>query len=87
MKEGVFCNIVRTGDNNNNNKEKNVILYEDDLILIVQAAGSPVRGYLMIVTKRHVNGFAELSQAELKHVEEIINTIKFFYKKNLILIQ
>jgi len=41
----------------------------------------------MIVTKRHVNGFAELSQAELKHVEEIINTIKFFYKKNLILIQ
>jgi len=35
----------------------------------------------MIVTKRHVNGFAELSQAELKHVEEIINTIKFFYKK------
>lgn len=81
MKECVFCNIVRTGDNNNNNKEKNVILYEDDLILIVQAAGSPVRGYLMIVTKRHVNGFAELSQAELKHVEEIINTIKFFYKK------
>ena len=79
MKECVFCNIVRTGDNNN--KEKNVILYEDDLILIVQAAGSPVRGYLMIVTKRHVNGFAELSQAELKHVEEIINTIKFFYKK------
>ena len=81
MKECVFCNIVRTGDNNNNNKEKNAILYEDDLILIVQAAGSPVRGYLMIVTKRHVNGFAELSQAELKHVEEIINTIKFFYKK------
>ena len=78
--ECVFCNIVKTGDNNNE-KEKNVILYEDDLILIFQATGSPVRGYLMIVTKRHINGFAELSQAELKHVEEIINTIKFFYKK------
>ena len=80
MKECVFCNIVKTGDNNNE-KEKNVILYEDDLILISQATGSPVRGYLMIVTKQHINGFAELSQAELKHVEEIINTIKFFYKK------
>lgn len=80
MKECVFCNIVKNGDNNNE-KEKNVILYEDDLILISQATGSPVRGYLMIVTKRHINGFAELSQAELKHVEEIINTIKFFYKK------
>lgn len=80
MKECVFCNIVKTGDNNNE-KEKNVILYEDDLILISQATGSPVRGYLMIVTKRHINGFAELSPTELKHVEEIINTIKFFYKK------
>lgn len=74
-----------------NEKEKNVILYEDDLILISQATGSPVRGYLMIVTKQHINGFAELSQAELKHVEEIINTIKFFYKKyfniNLILLE
>ncbi len=80
MKECVFCNIVKSGDNNNE-KEKNVIFYEDDLILISQATGSPVRGYLMIVTKRHINGFAGLSQSELKHVEEIINTIKFFYKK------
>ena len=80
MKECVFCNIVKTG-NNNNEKEKNVILYEDDLVLITQATGSPVRGYLMIVTKRHINGFAELSKEELKHIEKLINVIKEFYKK------
>lgn len=80
MKECVFCNIVKNG-NNNNEKEKNVILYEDDLVLITQATGSPVRGYLMIVIKRHINGFAELSQEELKDVEKLINTIKEFYKK------
>lgn len=80
MKECVFCNIVKTGDNNNE-KEKNVILYEDDLLLITQATGSPVRGYLMIVIKRHINGFAELSKEELKHVEKMINIIKSFYKK------
>ena len=68
MKECVFCNIVKTG-NNNNEKEKNVILYEDDLVLITQATGSPVRGYLMIVTKQHVNGFAELSKEELKMIK------------------
>ena len=79
MKECVFCNIVKTG--NNNEKEKNVILYEDDLVLITQATGSPVRGYLMIVIKRHINGFAELSKEELKHVEKLINIIKDFYKK------
>ena len=72
MKECVFCNIVKTGDNKSE-KEKNVILYEDELILITQATGSPVRGYLMIVVKQHVNGFAELSLDELKHVEKIIN--------------
>lgn len=80
MKECVFWNIVKNG-NNNNEKEKNVILYEDDLVLITQATGSPVRGYLMIVIKRHINGFAELSQEELKDVEKLINTIKEFYKK------
>lgn len=56
-------------------------MYEDDLVLITQATGSPVRGYLMIVIKRHINGFAELSQEELKDVEKLINTIKEFYKK------
>ncbi len=80
MKECVFCNIVKTG-NNNNEKERNVILYEDDLLLITQATGSPVRGYLMIVIKQHINGFAELSKEELKHVEKLINIIKDFYKK------
>ena len=72
MKECVFCNIVKTG-NNNNEKEKNVILYEDDLVLITQATGSPIRGYLMIVTKQHINGFAELSKEELKDVSFLNN--------------
>ncbi len=85
MKECVFCNIVKTG--NNNEKERNVILYEDDLLLITQATGSPVRGYLMIVIKRHINGFAELSIEELKHVEKLINIIKDFLKNTFISIQ
>ena len=80
MKNCIFCDLVKNGDNNNE-KEKNIILYEDELILITQATESPVRGYLMIITKRHVNGFAELSRDELKHVERIICIIKNFYKK------
>ena len=81
MKDCVFCDIVKNGDNNNE-KEKNIILYEDELILITQATGSPVRGYLMIIVKQHINGFAELSQDELKYVERIIAIIKNFYKKS-----
>lgn len=81
MKECVFCNIVKNGDNNNE-KEKNIILYEDELILITQATGSPVRGYLMIIAKQHINGFAELSKDKLKYVEKIIAIIKNFHKKS-----
>ena len=44
MKNCVFCDLVKNGDNNSE-KEKNIILYEDELILITQATGSPVRGY------------------------------------------
>lgn len=80
MKECVFCNIIKNGDNKNKN-EKNIILYENDLILVSQATGSPVRGYLMIVPKRHINGFAELSTEELKYVEKIVMIIKEFYRK------
>mgnify|MGYP001625483164 FL=1 len=79
MKDCVFCDIVKNGDNN---KKENIILYEDELILITQATGSPVRGYLMIIVKQHINGFAELSQDELKYVERIIAIIKNFYKKS-----
>ena len=35
----------------------------------------------MIVTKRHINGFAELSKEELRYIEKLINIIKKFYKK------
>lgn len=80
MKDCVFCNIIKNG-NNNNEKEKNIVLYEDELLLVSQATGSPVRGYLMIIPKKHINGFAELSLDEMKHVEKIINIIKDFYKK------
>ncbi len=80
MKDCVFCNIIKN-ENNNNEKEKNIVLYEDELLLVSQATGSPVRGYLMIIPKKHINGFAELSLDEMKHVEKIINIIKDFYKK------
>lgn len=80
MKDCVFCNIVKNG-NNNNEKEKNIVLYEDELLLVSQATGSPVRGYLMIIPKKHINGFAELSLDEMKHVEKIISIIMDFYKK------
>ena len=38
MKDCVFCNIVKNG-NNNNEKEKNIVLYEDELLLVCKDTG------------------------------------------------
>ena len=80
MKDCIFCDIVKNA--NDEGQSQSVILYEDDLIIIVPAKGSPVEGYLMIIVKRHINGFAELTSNEIRHVENIINKIKLIYKKH-----
>lgn len=72
-----FCEIV-------NNKKidlaQEAILYEDDLLTIFPARGAPVHGYLMIIVNRHCNSFAELSNSELKHVNNIVEKVKKLYK-------
>lgn len=73
-----FCEIV-----NNKNLElaQGIILYEDELLTIFPARGAPVPGYLMIIINRHINSLAELSNVELKHVDNVIAKIITFYKK------
>lgn len=73
-----FCEIV-----NNKNLElaQGIILYEDELLTIFPAREAPVPGYLMIIINRHINSLAELSNVELKHVDNVIAKIITFYKK------
>lgn len=73
-----FCEIV---NNKRLDLAQGVVLYQDDLLTIFPARGAPVAGYLMIIVNRHCNSFAELSDTELKHVDELIDKIKKLYKK------
>ena len=48
----VFCNI-------DNSKVKNTIIDESDNFFVLPSIGSLVDGYLLIVSKRHINSMAE----------------------------
>lgn len=58
-----------------NSKRVNTTLYEDDLVVIKPALGMSVENYLMVISKKHYNGFAEHSDAELLKLENLINKI------------
>ncbi len=76
MNNCVFCNLLK---DRNNDLKVNKILYEDDLLVVIPAKGAPIQGWILLVVKKHINGFAELSMDELRHVEKIIEKINKLY--------
>lgn len=75
MKNCVFCTFVDKTNMTYNSKRVNTILYEDDSVVIKPALGMSVENYLMVISKKHYNGFAEYSDAELLELEKLINKI------------
>lgn len=75
MNNCVFCTFVSKTDMTYYSKRVNTILYEDDLVVIKPALGMSVENYLMVVSKKHYNGFAEYSDVELLKIENSINIV------------
>ena len=69
-----FCNI-------DTSKIENTIIEETNNFLILPSIGSLVDGYLLIVSKRHVNSMANLSENEKKEYEFLINKYRNLFKK------
>lgn len=65
-----LCNLI------NNikvcNKPEDTILYEDSNFIITPTLGSIIEGYLMLITKKHINSMAELSS---EHITDLLNLI------------
>ena len=70
----IFCNI-------DTSKIENTIIEETNNFLILPSIGSLVDGYLLIVSKRHVNSMANLSENEKKEYEFLINKYRNLFKK------
>jgi len=69
-----FCNII-----NNSKKEdrlENTILFENSNFLVMPSLGSITEGYLMIITKKHINSMAELSKEEMIDLLSLLEKLK-----------
>lgn len=83
MASCIFCSIVKQEDKELCSKLENTILYEDNNVIITPALGMSIANYLMIVSKKHLNGFAELSEKDLLKLESLLNNICNEYLKTL----
>lgn len=75
MKNCVFCSLVNQNDKELCSKLENTVLYEDDLVLIKPALGMSIPNYLMVISKQHFNGFAELESRNLLRLEKLLDRI------------
>lgn len=69
----VFCNIDK-------NKLENTIIDESDNFIVLPAVGSLVDGYLIIVSKKHINSMSELKQNERIEYEHLLEKYRKIFK-------
>lgn len=70
----IFCDI-------DHSKIENTIIEETEYFYILPTLGSLVDGYILIVTKRHINSMSELNENELIEYKNIIEKYQNIFKK------
>lgn len=70
----IFCDIDQS-------KIENTIIEETDYFYILPTLGSLVDGYVLIVTKRHINSMSELNDNELEEYKTIIEKYQKLFNK------
>lgn len=70
----IFCDIDQS-------KIENTIIEETDYFYILPTLGSLVDGYVLIVTKRHINSMSELNDNELEEYKTIIAKYQNLFNK------
>lgn len=70
----IFCDI-------DHSKIENTIIEETEYFYILPTLGSLVDGYILIVTKRHINSMSELNENELNEYKNIIDKYQNLFKK------
>lgn len=70
----VFCDIDFS-------KIENTIIYEGEYFYVLPSVGALVDGYVLIVSKRHVESSICLNQIELNEYKYLINKFQNIFKK------
>lgn len=75
-----FCDIVKKSRLCHNETNKKVAIYDTTIyetksFLVIPDLGSIVEGYLLIITKKHLNSMAELKIEQLYELNGLINML------------
>ena len=70
----VFCNIDKS-------RPENTIIDESENFIVLPSIGALVDGYLMIVSKKHINSMSELKENERIEYELLIEKYRNKFKK------
>ena len=82
-----FCNIVKKNILLNDEIKLtrtpiyNTIICETESFLVMPDLGSIIEGYLLIITKKHLNSMAELDMEQLHELDILINILSKLAKK------
>lgn len=69
----IFCNLEK-------NKIENTILDEKNHFYILPTVGSLVDGYILVVSKRHINSMSELTKNEMDEYNFIIEKYRNIFR-------
>lgn len=69
-----FCNL-------DFNKLENTIICETDSFRVIPSIGSLTEGYVLIVTKEHINSLAELTKEQKDEYINLVNKISYIFEK------
>ena len=61
----IFCNL-------DFDKIENTIIYETENFFVIPTVGALVDGYVLIVTKEHMNSLAELNDEQKREYQELV---------------
>ncbi len=73
MNHCIFCDI-------DNNKVENTIIDETNKFYILPSIGALVDGYVLVVSKRHLNSMSELTKSEMNEYKFIIEKYRNLFK-------
>ena len=74
MSDCTFCNLDFT-------KIENTVIYETENFRVIPSIGALADGYVLVVTKKHVNSLAELDEEQKKEYENLVYKVSDIFKK------
>lgn len=74
MKECPFCNL-------DFNKIENTVICETENFCVIPSVGSLIEGYVLIITKTHINSLVELNQEQKEEYKKLVTEISNMFKK------